>query len=68
MEVFSWWMVIAVKREELRSAKMEFGQVSKISAGTTMMPEWCAGNWDTMICVRMQFPFPYMPLLVYTVC
>ena len=46
-------MVIAGMREELRYAIMEGGQLSEISTGTTMMPEWFADKWDTMINVRM---------------
>ena len=57
MAVCSWWMVIAVMREELRYAKMEVGQLSHTLTGTTMMPEWCAGSWDTMMNVRMHFHF-----------
>ena len=31
-----------------RSASMECGEQCVMMAGITMMPELCAGNWDTM--------------------
>ena len=52
MVVCNLWMVTVAKKEELSCAVMECGQLSGISSGTTMMPEWYAGNWDTMINVR----------------
>ena len=54
MVVFNWWMAVAKRKEELNCAVKDFGQPSElIATGTTMIPEWCVGKWDTLINVRM---------------
>ena len=53
MEVFDLWMVIELMKEELSCAAMEYGHPSWILVGITVMLKWCAGNWDTLIYVRM---------------
>ena len=59
--VCSWWMVREAVKEELKFALVEHGQLSELVAGTTMMPELFADNWDIMMNVRIDMHCVYTP-------
>ena len=50
MEQFVWLTDLWRVQAEWRSASMECGeQCVQTTTGITMMPELCAGNWDTVL-------------------
>ena len=48
MVTFVWLVLAVTDMEGLKCVSIALGEPSVMTFGTTVMPVWCVGSWDTL--------------------